>query len=348
MRVSKNGEPTIRKILSLDGGGVRGLSTIIILEHIMRMLGKQRGAVLEPWQEFDMIAGTSTGGLIAIMLGRLRMSLAECKKAYLNLSKAIFTPVRNKANVPGKVLDFLNANGKFDSQPLEHCIREILKEQNKPENELLKEDDPDACKVFVCAVEGKNDAAVLIRSYESMEYDGLYDICQIWEAARATSAASTIFEPIEIGPYRQKFVDGALRLNNPIDRVDDESRDLWPGQDRMIISIGTGAAPGQDVTGNLFDLARALKRIVTDTEERNDNFRRKHPEMIQNGRLFRFNVQHGLASVGLEEYQHVDSIAGHTGKYLTQFDTRLDVERCTAALKNGGQRLNYIAGAGTN
>ena len=54
--------PKVRKILSLDGGGVRGLSIIMILKYIMRNLNRARGVPLDPWQEFDMICGTSTGG----------------------------------------------------------------------------------------------------------------------------------------------------------------------------------------------------------------------------------------------------------------------------------------------
>lgn len=52
----------VRKILSLDGGGVRGLSEILILQAIMSMLSFERQVDVEPWQEFDMICGTSTGG----------------------------------------------------------------------------------------------------------------------------------------------------------------------------------------------------------------------------------------------------------------------------------------------
>lgn len=51
-----------RKILSLDGGGVRGLSEIMILQSIMGSLSFERRVDVEPWQEFDMIVGTSTGG----------------------------------------------------------------------------------------------------------------------------------------------------------------------------------------------------------------------------------------------------------------------------------------------
>jgi hypothetical protein len=57
----------------------------------MNQLGRQRGARLEPWQEFNMIAGTGTSGLITIMLGRLRMSVSERIEAYTSLSRSIFT-----------------------------------------------------------------------------------------------------------------------------------------------------------------------------------------------------------------------------------------------------------------
>jgi hypothetical protein len=50
--------------------------------------------------------------------------------------------------------------------------------------------------------------------------------CKICEAARATSAASTLFDPIAIGPRGETFVDGALGFNNPIRLLDRESRDL--------------------------------------------------------------------------------------------------------------------------
>jgi patatin-like phospholipase/acyl hydrolase len=86
----------VRKLLSLDGGGVRGLSSIMILRALMAHMNHgRREARAEPWQEFDMIGGTSTGGLLALMLGRLRMSVVACEKSYLELSEAIFAPRRS-------------------------------------------------------------------------------------------------------------------------------------------------------------------------------------------------------------------------------------------------------------
>ena len=63
------------RILSLDGGGVRGLSSLLILRDIMEDIERRTKAddTPKPCEYFDLIGGTSTGGLIAIMLGLLGM-----------------------------------------------------------------------------------------------------------------------------------------------------------------------------------------------------------------------------------------------------------------------------------
>jgi patatin-like phospholipase/acyl hydrolase len=70
------------RILSLDGGGIRGISSLYILKQVMAQIERNRRACnmqslsassLRPHEIFDLICGTSTGGLIALMLGRLEM-----------------------------------------------------------------------------------------------------------------------------------------------------------------------------------------------------------------------------------------------------------------------------------
>jgi hypothetical protein len=63
------------RVLALDGGGVRGLSSLLILQRLMQEVQRLKGDSQPPLpcEYFDLICGTSTGGLIAIMLGRLRM-----------------------------------------------------------------------------------------------------------------------------------------------------------------------------------------------------------------------------------------------------------------------------------
>src|SRR5580700_7439120 len=76
-------------LLSLDGGGVRGLSSLLILKHVMETIDPQNAP--KPCDYFDMIGGTSTGGLIALMLGRMQLTVDQCIAAYIELSPEIFT-----------------------------------------------------------------------------------------------------------------------------------------------------------------------------------------------------------------------------------------------------------------
>lgn len=145
--------PTIRKILCLDGGGIRGLSEILILKELMRRVSGARGfpngQLMEPWQEFDMICGTSTGGLLAIMLGRLRMTLKQCQEAYIDLSAKIFTPVRSTNDYVGRARDFLNADGRFSAAPMEQTIKDLLRNRGLAEEELMWDETGDSQSCLV-------------------------------------------------------------------------------------------------------------------------------------------------------------------------------------------------------
>ena len=77
-----------RRILSLDGGGVRGLSSLLILREIMEEIQAKTGASktpTRPCEYFDLIGGTGTGGIIAIMLGLLGM-VQSCLNLFLIFS----------------------------------------------------------------------------------------------------------------------------------------------------------------------------------------------------------------------------------------------------------------------
>ena len=79
-------------LLSLDGGGVRGLSTLYILKALMQKLALERYGLsaniqppIKPYEVFDLIGGTSSGGLIAILLGKLRLDCAIAWREYADL-----------------------------------------------------------------------------------------------------------------------------------------------------------------------------------------------------------------------------------------------------------------------
>lgn len=139
----------VRKLLSLDGGGVRGLSSIIILGELLKKINGRRNLSekKEPWQEFDLIGGTSTGGLLATMLGRLRMGTDECEKKYAELSEAISTPVKNRFNFFSRGIDFLNANGRFNALPLENEVQAAIEKTGEDKDASFKDSRADACRV---------------------------------------------------------------------------------------------------------------------------------------------------------------------------------------------------------
>ena len=147
----------------------------------------------------------------------------------------------------------------------------------------------------------------------------------IWQAGRATSAATSFFDPITIGEGKQgrEYVDGALGFNNPLDEVWLEAQDIWISEGgrlepllKCVVSIGTGN-PGTSAVGDKpWEIFGTLKAIATQTENTERVFAQKHKDLLDDQRYFRFNVQQGLQEVGLEEYERQGEIMDATAAYL--------------------------------
>ncbi|KAK3073260.1 hypothetical protein LTR53_005310 [Teratosphaeriaceae sp. CCFEE 6253] len=123
------------RILSLDGGGVRGYSMLIILQELMHRTfveiegrAPKRNEIPKPCEHFDLIAGTGTGGLIAIMLGRLRLDLDTCKDVYVRMTRRVFETDKTFAGIPYK-------STMFKASKLEEAIRECVREHTVFEDE---------------------------------------------------------------------------------------------------------------------------------------------------------------------------------------------------------------------
>lgn len=141
-------------LLSLDGGGVRGLSTLHVLKHLMENIAPGAKDIPKPCEYFDMIGGNSTGGILAIMLGRLNMSVEECIKAYEQLCPKVFAK-RWGGSAVGKLKLLGRVEGRFDHIALEKAVKDILRdrlvgrskaEQEEIANSLLKTES-DSCHV---------------------------------------------------------------------------------------------------------------------------------------------------------------------------------------------------------
>ncbi|KAL1629248.1 hypothetical protein SLS56_005471 [Neofusicoccum ribis] len=247
--IEKGGDKPPLRVLSFDGGGVRGLSSLLLLKAVMDKVHPNK----KPCEVFDMIGGTSTGGLIAIMLGRLRMSVEECIEKY------------NKEDLMGKVfnhgwikkgLNFVSGSQLYSAADLEASIKELLKHKGLGDDKTLlnedavDEDETHPCKVFVMAVRrdaANNRVPVFLRSYSNPLDKSLLPGVKIWEAARATSAAPYYFEPIKVGDY--ELVDGGLGANNPLGWLWTEVLGVFGAsrETACFLSIGTGIPPNSPV-----------------------------------------------------------------------------------------------------
>lgn len=143
-------------LLSLDEGGVRGLSALYILKQLMKSINPD--APPKPCEYFDMMSETSTDGLVvhclkismtltyrllATMLDRLQMNIDSCITAYVNLSERVFKKRRHRLTISGTV------QGRFDSHKLEKAIKEIVIKSGLSKDALHWDIVPARCKVYV-------------------------------------------------------------------------------------------------------------------------------------------------------------------------------------------------------
>ncbi|KAJ7924282.1 FabD/lysophospholipase-like protein [Mycena leptocephala] len=309
------GTPGLR-LLSLDGGGIRGLSMLIILEDLMWKLkvAEDLPDVPHPCDYFDLIGGTSTGGLIALMLGRLRMSVKDAVKAYGELSKEVFSDVKSQGS-----------DGKFKASKLEKAIKGIVGAHSASQDpeEGMKDTRENTCKIFVCMMNTANmSRPVLFRTYNTTNHPAMD--CTIWQAGQATSAAPTFFKQIQIGPLgiEEAFVDGGMGQNNPIAALLLEAQVIFPDrQIACIISLGTGQPhtiknPKSSLLKGVFplDIIEAIKGIAADCEKQHQLFAH-YFEPVPHV-YFRLNVEQGMQDIWLNHWERLSDVAAHTSQYL--------------------------------
>ncbi|CEJ54942.1 hypothetical protein PMG11_01228 [Penicillium brasilianum] len=268
------------RVLSLDGGGVRGYSSLMLLKEVM-----DKGAPnKKPCEVFDLIGGTSTGGLIAIMLGRLKMTVQECLDEYSALMSEVFGSgwIHDHVTKPAR---YAVTGAFYSADTLEKVIKSLLRKRlpagEDADKALLLDEKEDSCKIFLMAVReeaGNNRGPVFLRSYTNDLELPDADLAKItlWQAARATSAAPAYFKPLQVG--RIKLVDGGLLANNPLGWLWTEVLGVYgPTRETdCFLSIGTGMASNVAVAQPGFNFKGAMmsfSSIATNTESTHLLFR---------------------------------------------------------------------------
>jgi predicted acylesterase/phospholipase RssA len=175
---------------------------------------------------------------------------------------------------------------------------------------------------------------VCLTSYKSPRGGSdLLNSVKIWEACRATSAASSFFDPIAIGRYEEEFVDGATGANNPVWEVWNQAQLIWgpqplEGRIKCLVSIGTGVPSLKPFRDDVFHIGNTLVAIATETGQTAERFRRDKSHLADSGRYYRFNVDRGLEEIGLEESRKRKEIAAATRCYVGSQDVFKKMQAC--------------------
>jgi uncharacterized protein len=214
------------KLLALDGGGVRGLIPAMVLVELEERTGRRTAEL------FDLVSGTSTGGIIAAFLaspgpdGRggpasdvIRFYTEECPKIFHHSLKRKVTSV-------GGLVD-----EKYSAAQLEKSLKLALGEET-----MLRDTVTDLV-VTAYDIEGRR--PFFFKSARAKQ-EGHKDY-PLWLVARCTSAAPTFFEPVEVhsGGHMHALIDGGVYVNNPSMSAYAE---VCSGRARhaLLVSLGTG------------------------------------------------------------------------------------------------------------
>jgi predicted acylesterase/phospholipase RssA len=221
------------------------------MEEIERKSGAER--IPLPCEYFDLIGGASTGGLIAIMLGRLRMvrfpaieatnsqSIEECITKYIELAETVF----DIDNVMAGAIPTGDNCCRFDASILESIIKKLAKEKLGDGNATMADPAQTGpfCPTYVVAMSASNadGPPTLFRSYRCEGFNA--SKCTIWQAARCTSATPALFKSmyIDVPTPGGWYVDGGVRFNNPSELALAEGGRIWMRVKRFyLVSVGTG------------------------------------------------------------------------------------------------------------
>ena len=247
-RLDKQGP---RKLLAIDGGGIRGVLALGVLEKIEQDLRDQSGRrdlVLADY--FDYIAGTSTGGVIAAGLAVGR-TVEDVLRFYQESGSDMF----KEANLFQRV-----TRHKYEDEPLARKLREVLGADTTLESPAVR------TLLMLMLRNVTTDSPWPISNnpyarYNDPDHGGCNLKLPLWQLVRASTAAPTYFPPevIDVGDQQFVFVDGGVTMyNNPafqlflmatVERYwqnapDGITRGWETGPDRMLlVSVGTGTSP---------------------------------------------------------------------------------------------------------
>ncbi|KIM20244.1 hypothetical protein M408DRAFT_82349, partial [Serendipita vermifera MAFF 305830] len=326
----------------IDGGGVRGFSQLEIMRSIIYSLNWNKNSSgfeesEHPWQHFDLIGGSGTGGLIAIMLARLRMSVEEASEEFFTITEEVY---KNDA-----------LDSPERSRRLRQCMEDLLQRRELPLDAKLLEEAPDDCCVgydyvnydgiralnlsprFVLAsLRNSLETKVCFRTYSVRSQPS--SPITILDAVLATCAVQPAFASVSFGERyrRREYVAAGFGANNPIQAVITEAHLLFGGDSHIssLISLGTGhpgiiTLPAQTKGADLYTVMRDM---MNDCEQKAQDME----QILGSTRIYsRFSVDQGMQNHHHNQATDPEWITTQTESYLTRHDT---LEKLEIAVQN--------------
>ncbi|KAM7411493.1 hypothetical protein PAMA_021469 [Pampus argenteus] len=219
------------RVLSIDGGGTRGVVPL----QVLKLLEAETGKKIH--QLFDYICGVSTGAVLAFMLGLAHFPLEECDEMYRRFGSEVF---RQNRLVGTMKMGW--SHSYYNTETWETILREKLGDRIliKTARDILS---PKVSAVSAVVNWGTSPKAFVFCNYNHKpgslsRYAGGSGY-QMWQAVRASSAAPGYFQEFTL--QSDIHQDGGIILNNPCALAVHESRLLWPNQPfQCVLSLGTG------------------------------------------------------------------------------------------------------------
>jgi uncharacterized protein len=264
-----------KRILALDGGGIRGALTLGYLQQMEDILRKQHNddPAFRLCDYFDLIGGTSTGSIIASCLA-IGMKVSDIKDMYFQLGGKIFAKKYKWWNI-FQIDDLLKAG--YDAKPLEEELKKVFED--------IQLGDDKRIKTGLCIVAKRADTNSVwpLINHPNGKYfdsvDGKNKEILLWQAVRASAAAPTYFLPQVInvggGMAEAAFVDGGVSMaNNPsLQLLMVATLNGFPfkwkmGEDNiLLVSVGTGMSkwekiPAKVSKNNLLNWAKEIPDML--------------------------------------------------------------------------------------
>ncbi|HEY9666740.1 MAG TPA: patatin-like phospholipase family protein [Coleofasciculaceae cyanobacterium] len=228
-----------KRILALDGGGIRGVLTLGFLERIEKILRtRHNNPKLKLCDYFDLIGGTSTGSIIASGLA-IGMDVSEIKETYLRIGGKVFGKKKLK-----------KWEALFAMEPLQEELKKVFGDRTLGDSSI---------KTGLCIITKRADTGSMwpMLNHPNGTFYPANSHILLWEAVRASTAAPVYFIPekIDVGAGQVgAFVDGGVSMaNNPALQVFLVATLKgyafnWPtGENNLLlVSVGTGTWKRQD------------------------------------------------------------------------------------------------------